>query len=89
MTRAGMRAGLLSALALAGVGAAHAQQTINEAMTPSILLSRGYTLTTASSNGQSQFLYFQGADQSGAKRIFACQLTFGATGGFQGCLQLP
>ena len=57
--------------------------------TISALLSSGYDLKAASSNGLTQYLYFEGADAAGRKKIYACQLQFGSSGGFQGCLALP
>jgi hypothetical protein len=72
---------------LAGMSAAAAQTPSSPTIAQ--LLTQGYVLRAASSNGATQFLYFQGVDQSGHKKIYACQLQFGSNGGFQGCLVLP
>lgn len=62
---------------------AHAQPDITT------LLNTGYTIAAASSDGASQFVYLQGADATGRKKAYACQLQFGSNGGFRGCLALP
>jgi hypothetical protein len=69
------------------VGGACAQATTGP--TPSQLMAEGYNVVAASSNGQIQYIYLQGADKAGTKKIYACQLLFSTTGGFQGCLTLP
>jgi hypothetical protein len=83
----------LASLLAASASLLGAAQAMAQAQPPgpkiSQLLSQGYTLRAASSNGQQQFLYFQGADSAGRKTIYACQLQFGPNGAFQGCLELP
>lgn len=74
---------LSQSAALAQTTQQHQQPTI------SALLNSGYSIVAASSNGASQFLYLQGADSTGRKKAYACQLQFGSTGGFRGCLVLP
>jgi hypothetical protein len=69
--------------------AAWAQTTTTTGLTITQLLNQGYVIRAASSNGVQQFLYFQGVDQAGRKKAYACQLQFGSNGGFQGCLALP
>lgn len=66
-------------------------QTFTRAQQPSVtsLLNSGYVIAAASSSGASQFLYLQGADANGRKKAYACQLQFGPSGGFRGCLVLP
>ena len=81
---------LLGLTFLLGASAvARAQTQAPASPTISALLTQGYELKAASSNGQAQFIYLQGADASGRKKIYACQLQFGSNGGFQGCLALP
>jgi hypothetical protein len=72
----------------AGVADAQQQQP-QPGLTPSQLLARGYVMVAASSNGQTQYIYLQGVDPAGVKKIYTCQLLFSPTGGFQGCLALP
>jgi hypothetical protein len=80
---------LLWAAALVGVTAPAHAQGVSTGMTISQLLTQGFQLVTASSNGAQQFLYFSGVDKTGRKQIYACQVEFGTKGGFQGCLVLP
>jgi len=79
---------LAGALPLCGPALA---QTATPRMQPSItaLLNSGYTIAAASSDGVSQFVYLQGANAQGHKQAYACQLQFGPSGGFRGCLVLP
>lgn len=67
------------------------QTTLSAPSGPSIsvLLGQGYNIVAASSEGSAQFLYLQGNDSANRKRAYACQLQFGPSGGFRGCLQLP
>jgi hypothetical protein len=79
---------LFAASTFAGLADAQQQQP-QAGLTPSQLLAQGYALVAASSNGQVQYIYLQGVDPAGTKKIYACQLLFSPTGGFQGCLALP
>ncbi len=84
------------ALVMAGAGVACAQSA---AGTPNVvassatsvqgLVAQGYRIVAASSDGTSQFLYLQGEDANKQKKAYACQIQFGANGGFRGCLVLP
>ena len=82
----------LATLGAIGVSMMAAQaQSLKSTSQPDVtaLLNSGYTIVAASSDGQSQFLYFAGTDASGKKKAYACQLQFGPGGGFHGCIVLP
>ena len=83
------RLALAASLVLVAAASSARAQSASTGLTVSQLLAQGYQLVTASSNGAQQFLYFSGADKTGRKQIYACQIQFGSNGGFQGCLVLP
>ena len=73
----------------AEAGGAAPLRRLARAQSVQSLLDIGFRIVAASGDTASQYLYLQGVDEAKRNVAYACQIQFGASGGFRGCLVLP